>query len=921
MKTLRRVLSVSTIALSVALGACTRSSPDELVRSAKSYIAKKDSKAAIIELKSALQAQPEFAEARLLLGTTLLESGDPVSADVELRKALALKQPEATVVPSMARALIQLGQERKLIEQFSSTTLDQPEAAADLKTSLAIAFARQGKRSESTAALQSALTAVPEYGPARRVQAQLDIERRDYDGALKRLEQVLLKAPDDYEAQHLRGDLLLYAKGDATAAKAAYRKALNAKADYLPAHASTVKLLIAQQDSAAAKAQLDELKKYKPVHLQTKFLEAELALLNKDYTGAKELVQQVMRVVPDHPGALRLAGAVEYQIGSPLQAEKLLSRSLTSENHAPTRMLLAKTYLRSGSSLRALETLAPLLDGAGVDVEALALAGQVHLQSGDAAKAETYFKQAASLSPKDTRVQTALALTQLAKGNSEVGYSQLQRLASADSSTLADMALISAYFSQSKLDEALKAIDALEKKEPGKPVAAELRSRVQIVRKDFASARQSLEKSLALDPLYLPAASKLAGLDIVDKKPDQAKARFDAVLKADPKNVQALVALSEIKGQAGGSREEVAGLLRDAIRLNPTVAAPRQILIEHHLRFHDVKAALATATDAVAAIPDNPQMLDTQGRVQMRAGEFNQAKESFNRLAQIQPGSAQPLLRLADAHLASKNHDAARQDLKRALAIAPNLLAAQRGMVMVEVAAGRPIEALAVAKSVQRTPHREAVGSLLVGEVEETQQNWAGAAAAYRAGLKIEPNSQLAMKLHSVLRSARQPVDAQKFAAEWAKSHPQDTVFVQYLGDRALAESDFAVAESHFLDVLVLQPSNAVAHNNVAWVMTLQKNPEALNHAEKANELAPNQPAFMDTLAMALASANQLPRAIEIEKQAIALQAQPAYRLNLARFYLQAGDKQRARIELEQLAKLGAKFSGQSEVSKLLPTL
>jgi FimV-like protein len=78
----------------------------------------------------------------------------------------------------------------------------------------------------------------------------------------------------------------------------------------------------------------------------------------------------------------------------------------------------------------------------------------------------------------------------------------------------------------------------------------------------------------------------------------------------------------------------------------------------------------------------------------------------------------------------------------------------------------------------------------------------------------------------------------------------------------------------------------------------------------------------MDTLAMALAQDKQLPRALEVQRKAV--QAQPdngALRLNLAKIYLESGDKVAARGELDTLAKLGDNFPAQSEVTQLLKGL
>jgi hypothetical protein len=48
----------------VLVSGCSEQPPDALVASAKEYLGKKDPGSAVIQLKSALQKQPDLAEAR-----------------------------------------------------------------------------------------------------------------------------------------------------------------------------------------------------------------------------------------------------------------------------------------------------------------------------------------------------------------------------------------------------------------------------------------------------------------------------------------------------------------------------------------------------------------------------------------------------------------------------------------------------------------------------------------------------------------------------------------------------------------------------------------------------------------------------------------------------------------------------------------
>jgi len=140
-----------------------------------------------------------------------------------------------------------------------------------------------------------------------------------------------------------------------------------------------------------------------------------------------------------------------------------------------------------------------------------------------------------------------------------------------------------------------------------------------------------------------------------------------------------------------------------------------------------------------------------------------------------------------------------------------------------------------------------------------------------------------------------------------------------YLGDGAIARKDYAGAERLYQAVIQLQPNNAVAYNNLAWVTARQNKPGAVALAEKANTLAPNQPAFMDTLAVLLSDAGDYAKALDLQTKVMTLQPQnPVFRLNLAKIHLKGGKKDLAKKELDELAKLGDKFGGQKEVAELM---
>ena len=84
---------------------CAEQSADSYVAAASEALAEKDLNVATIELKNALQLDPEHREARMLLGSAHLQMGDIDSAIKELKRAQDLGVSNDRVLPELYVAL------------------------------------------------------------------------------------------------------------------------------------------------------------------------------------------------------------------------------------------------------------------------------------------------------------------------------------------------------------------------------------------------------------------------------------------------------------------------------------------------------------------------------------------------------------------------------------------------------------------------------------------------------------------------------------------------------------------------------------------------------------------------------------------------------------------------------------------------
>jgi putative PEP-CTERM system TPR-repeat lipoprotein len=908
----------SLVLTSVLVTACFEPGADAQLDKARQHLAKRETSAAIVAIKSALQASPQSAPARYLFGQALLAGGDAAGAELEFRKAMALKYPPDEVVPALARALLRQGKLKDLLDDVGETELQGPLARADLNTSVGAALAMQGQAVPAETALKVALQAQPDFVPALILQARLRMGQRDVLAAKASLEQLLAKHPDDAGVWQLKGDLARAVNPDPEAALSAYRKAVELDPSNLEAHAEAVALLFDRGDLDAVAAQLAKMKAIAGGHPQTLYDEARLAYRRGNFQAARTALQQALRRAPGHVAALELAGATELRLGAPAQARALLAKAVqASPRRAMSRRLLAQAHLAAGDADAALSTLQPLL--AASDPLSLPLAGEAYLAKGQFDQAAKLYARAVKLNPDDLRSRTALATANVQHGNVDKGLAELAEIAAVDKGVQADLALAVAQLAGGKFAPALATLDAMAKKQPDQPLAPNLRGRALLMSGDQAGARASFERALAIQAGYYPAVANLAALDLADRRPEEARRRFEALLKADPGNVQALLALEQVLARTGAADAERVKLIEDAVRADPADPQPRVRLVEHHLQAQDRAKALEAAGKAVAALPDELQLLELLGRTQLIAGEPLQSAASFNKLVAAQPESAQAHFELSEAQRAAGNVDAARQSLRKALSLSPDSVRALERLVALEVEAHRYPEALAVAKDAQKRRPKARPGYLLEGDVEIARQNLPAALRAYQTALSVEPSSTGAARVHSALLTAGKRAEAEQSAGDWMKKHPKDGSFLAYLGDAALLQQDLAAAEHRYRQAIAVTPDHAIALNNLAMTLFREDKPGGLEFALRADKISPNEPSIMDTLAYLLAADGQHQRAIDLQTRAIALQpANALLRLTLARIYLKAGKKSAAEAELSGLAKLGPRFPGQSTVTELL---
>lgn len=918
-----RQLALTSAVLAALLAGCGSDRPETMIASAKQFLTQNDAKAAVIQLKNALQKNPESAEARYLLGVAMLATDDPVSAEKELRKAKELGYEPDKVSPPLAQALFDTRQSKKLIDEFAGAQLADLQAGADLAATVGHAYLNVGKTDEARKQFAMALRVAAAHPQATLGEARMKVGNNDLSGATALVNDVLAKNPRLLSALLFKAELLTVTADRSTAIKA-YDDIIAIHPTELRAHSNRLTLYLLSDDLATAATHLAAFKKLAPQSPQSSYFQALLALKRKEFPAAREAIQQVLKIAPAFlPGQL-IAAEIEFQLNSLPQAQQHLQRVLDAApgNTAAVRMLAA-VHLRMGQPSRALEVLTPQLNAKVNDPGLLMLAGDVYLNNNDLAQAESYFAKAAAADKSSVSARTRLSQVLFAGGDVVGGLQQLETAVSLDVTQYqADVMLISAHLRRKEIDKAFAAIATLEKKQPKNPLTYYLRAAASAMKDDVIASRRDLERAIELDPVYFPAALTLAKLDIQDKKFDSARHRFEKILEKDPKNPQAMLALAQVRAAMNAPASEVSELLDKAVKSNPTNVELRLAQLRHQMARGDYVKAEAAAQDANAAIGDTPALVEALGMAQQARGSTQQAIATFSKLVAMKPKSPEPLFRLATAELADKRKDASMQTLRRSLALKPDFLEAQLGLISVYNKDGRTSDAMGIAKAIQKQRPKASVGYLVEGDIYAEQKKWIQAAAAYRGGLDKLRDGYIGVKYHGALFAAGRSKEAESFSADWTRNNPRDVVFRAYLAERSLSAKNYQAAAEQYRDILAITPKSPLILNNLAWAAGQLNDPKALTYAEEANKLQPNNPAILDTLGTLLSSKGDAARSIELLRQATTLAPTAwAVRINLVMALAKAGQREAAKKELEPMLKLDPKDPAHASAVELNKTL
>jgi putative PEP-CTERM system TPR-repeat lipoprotein len=911
-------------AVVVVLAGCGISNdPQRLIAKAQEYRQSSNYKAAAIELKSLLQKTPDHAEARYLLGVTHMDSHEYEPAERELRRALDLSYERTKVLPALGKAMLMLGSFQKVLDQVPAAGYASNPVQADILTLRARALMGLGRNEPARELLALALVKQPEFADALVELTRFAASERKLDEAGRIIDRAIVSAPKHPGAWLLKGDLARV-QGNPEAAMTAYRKVAEFDPANIDARLNIVSYHVANKKLDDARKAIAEIRKFAPGNALTYHMQALVDFQAHDFKAANDAIQQVLKVLPDYMPSVLLAGAILTELGSYEQAQQHIGRVLDAvPDNRYARKLLVLSLARSGQMQRAIEVLQPALKQGQDDNELMVLAGELYAQNRDHAKAAEYFEIAAKGDPKNAVTRTKLGINRMVSGDSGRAFADLETALELNPGRFqTDMLLVMSHVRRGSFEQAAKAMESLEKKLPNDPATFNLKAAIALGKNDAQGARKNFERAIELQPKFGAAVMNLAELDIQEKKPAQARSRLESFLEKNKDNIPVLLTLVRTSASTGATQKEQQQWLERAVKAGPKAVEPHVMLVRLHMQGGDTKKALETAQQAQLNSPENPQFLELLGGVQMTAGQYEPALATYRKLAQVQPSSAKVLYQLAGAQAGMADHAGAAASLKKALSIQPSYYEATVSLILLELNAKRYAEATALAREVQKQNPKSSLGLLLEGDVLLAQAKYPQAITAVEAAHALGKSSGTLTKLHAALLAGGRSADAEARLAAWLKVSPDDPEVRLYAAESAVKAGRGKDAIPHYEWMLQKQPDNVATLNNLALAYLQANDTRAVEVAERANKLAPNNPSVADTFGWVLIEQGNVARGMEtLEKAAKAAPNSPEIRYHLAQGWIKTGDKQKAREQLNLALAAKVAFTQRADAQSLLKQL
>ena len=448
-------------------------------------------------------------------------------------------------------------------------------------------------------------------------------------------------------------------------------------------HVALAWIDVHESNAAAAEAELKKAMALDPKQPQALMAEGALAFARKDKQAAYDALKKASDLTPVRSEVRIKYANFQFETGSTNEGVALLEATTRqAPDYIPALIALMRMYYTGHELDKCGEVGVKILGRDPANLDALMQSADVYLDKRDGTNALNMYKRLESvplykenpivgyhkaeaylilgdkpnaiaslnalIASNRYNVQASLLLANLdlRGGNALSAINILLPLVQhGPQPREAYVLLATSYLVERKPEDALATYNQMEKTFPKDPDVQRLIGMVYEQQQDLPHAREAFEKSLALAPDFLPSIEKITDLDLYAKHYDDAEKRLEGVMARQPTRGEPWM----IEGQvywAAGQTNKAEEAISKALDLNPNLQGAYLVLAQMYLATHQTQQALARLNDLVSKTNNAAAMVQI-GQIHEAAGEFDQARDAYEKLLAFAPNDALGLNNLA----------------------------------------------------------------------------------------------------------------------------------------------------------------------------------------------------------------------------------------------------------------------------------
>jgi tetratricopeptide (TPR) repeat protein len=645
--------------------------PDLLTVRAAARAQLKDAAGAHTDAERALRLGPQNEVAVALLAALYRNGGDPERAIKLVANALTRLPHSTDLHAVLANLYIEVKQPQDAEQQLREIVKLRPQELAP-RYQLALFYASSQRLDDAERVLTEAVKVRPDSNEAKLALVDFVSTQRSKEAGEKTLRDFVAANPRNYDLQLALGALLLRNGATQDAVKVYQEIVARSGSDptALAARDEIAAIDSRQGNYDAAGKLIEEVLRTNPRDNTALVLRADIEMQRKNPAAAIADLRNVLRDQPQAVPVRRALARAFIANGEPALAEEMLRAAMdAAPTDADLRIQLAQLLLQTDRTEQAIPVMEEAVRRAPTYVPAREQLVRCYMTKQDWTAARIAVEDLKTLQPKMALgfyLSGLVAQSQHRLQDSEREYEHALELQ--PDATDALWALAALQLSQGRAADAIARVEQVVERDPHDARALDLLGELYTATHAFPQAYQVLSRASQAWPSWWLPYHDLASAYVAAKDPERAVAVYLDGIKAAADPARLTFELASFYEKQGRVDDAIA-LCESLHRRNPSLASAANNLAMLLVTYKKDQGSLDRARDLTASFvsTENGSLLDANGWVRYKRGEYDEALRVLQHAARVAPDSRVVRYHLGMVELRQGQREQARSDLEMAL--------------------------------------------------------------------------------------------------------------------------------------------------------------------------------------------------------------------------------------------------------------